>query len=90
VHRSIGFFEARLKVRLEVPMWDGMALTKDRRTHRFAIAPLAQVRAEIVARQLRVEELRRLVASGAYKVDPQRLGMRILFRSLGYSPEKRT
>jgi anti-sigma28 factor (negative regulator of flagellin synthesis) len=68
-----------------------MAFTKDHRTHRFAIAPLAQVRADIVARQLRVEELRRLVASGAYKVDPLRVAMAILFKSFGaYSPEKRT
>jgi anti-sigma28 factor (negative regulator of flagellin synthesis) len=46
---------------------------------------------EINARQLRVEELRRLVARGAYKVDPQKLALRILVKSLGdYSPEKRT
>jgi anti-sigma28 factor (negative regulator of flagellin synthesis) len=55
------------------------------------MAPLAAARAEIVVRQLRVEELRRLVACGAYKVDPQRLAMRILFKAFGgYSPEKRT
>jgi hypothetical protein len=71
-------------------MWESMAFVKDPRTNRLALAPLAQVRAEVVARQLRVEELRRLVASGAYRVDPQRLAMRILFRSFGYSPEKRT
>ncbi len=72
-------------------MWESMAFTKDTRSHKYAMAPLAHVRSETVARQLRVEELRRLVASGRYRVEPQRLAMAILFRSLGaHSPEKRT
>jgi anti-sigma28 factor (negative regulator of flagellin synthesis) len=46
---------------------------------------------EVLTRQLRVEELRRLVAKGAYQVSPQRLALRILVKSLGHhSPEKRT
>lgn len=68
-----------------------MASTKVHRTHRSRVALGTESRTEVIARQLRVEELRRLVARGAYKVDPQRLAMRILFKSLGYySPEKRT
>jgi anti-sigma28 factor (negative regulator of flagellin synthesis) len=40
---------------------------------------------------MRVEELRRLVASGEYRVDPHRLALRILCKALGlYSPENRT
>lgn len=43
----------------------------------------------VSARQLRVEELRRLVAKGAYKVDPRRLALRILVKAVaGYCPDK--
>ncbi len=46
---------------------------------------------EVSARALRIEELRRLVAKGTYKVDPQRLALRILVKAVaGYSPEKCT
>jgi len=44
---------------------------------------------EVSVRALRIEELRRLVARGAYQVDPQRLALRILVKAT-YSPEKRT
>jgi anti-sigma28 factor (negative regulator of flagellin synthesis) len=37
---------------------------------------------EDIARAARVAELRRLVASGRYKVEPQRLAARILSRAL--------
>jgi anti-sigma28 factor (negative regulator of flagellin synthesis) len=70
-------------------MWEYMALSKQHRAHRAPVPP--SVSAEIVARQVRVEQLRRIVAKGTYKVDPQRLALRILFKSFGgYSPEKRT
>ena len=64
------------------------------RTHKDTkptlVAPL-HVPGEIGTRQMRVAELRRLVAQGAYRVNPQRLALRILVKSLGdYSPEKRT
>ena len=46
-----------------------------------AKAPLgANVRA--IARQTRVEELRQAVASGSYKVSPQRLALKIMVRAL--------
>lgn len=74
-----------------VPMSECMALSKDQRARTAATPTPPGVRAEVVARQARVEELRRLVAKGAYKIDPQRLALRILVRSLQrYSPEKRT
>jgi anti-sigma28 factor (negative regulator of flagellin synthesis) len=44
-------------------------------------APLADS-AESVSRQLRVEQLRRQVADGTYKVHPQRLALKILVRAL--------
>lgn len=37
---------------------------------------------EQIARAVRVEELRRLVAAGRYKVEPNRLAARILERAL--------
>ena len=72
-------------------MWEGMALTKDPRAHRTSVAAPPQARVEEVAREIRVEELRRRVANGTYKVDAQRLALRILCRALDiHSPEKRT
>jgi anti-sigma28 factor (negative regulator of flagellin synthesis) len=35
-----------------------------------------------IAREARIAELRRLVASGRYKVEPTRLAMRIMARAL--------
>ena len=37
---------------------------------------------EQIARAVRVEELRRLVAAGRYQVEPQKLAMSILARAL--------
>jgi anti-sigma28 factor (negative regulator of flagellin synthesis) len=37
---------------------------------------------EQIAREVRVEELRRLVASGRYQVEPQKLASSILARAL--------
>jgi hypothetical protein len=42
----------------------------------------ALVGEESVSRQIRVEELRRLVAQGTYKVHPQRLALKILVKAL--------
>ncbi|MBN2574601.1 MAG: flagellar biosynthesis anti-sigma factor FlgM [Deltaproteobacteria bacterium] len=68
-----------------------MAPSKTQRARHVQNAAPPSAPADVVARQVRVEELRRLVAQGAYKVEPQRLALRILVRSLGnYSPEKRT
>ncbi|HEY5282796.1 MAG TPA: flagellar biosynthesis anti-sigma factor FlgM [Polyangia bacterium] len=36
----------------------------------------------MMARQVRVEHLRQLVAKGEYKVSPQRLALRILVKAL--------
>jgi len=38
--------------------------------------------AEAVARQMRVQTLRQLVANGTYKVSPQRLALKILVKAL--------
>jgi anti-sigma28 factor (negative regulator of flagellin synthesis) len=67
-----------------------MALIKTHRAHGNTTAAPLDTRPEVVTREMRVEELRRLVARGDYKVDPQRLALRILCRALGYSPENRT
>jgi anti-sigma28 factor (negative regulator of flagellin synthesis) len=40
---------------------------------------------EQIARGARVEELRQLVASGRYQVEPQQLALRILVRALRQS-----
>lgn len=41
-----------------------------------------------VARAARIAELRRLVASGRYKVEPTRLAMRIMARALSRRDDK--
>jgi anti-sigma28 factor (negative regulator of flagellin synthesis) len=38
--------------------------------------------ADAVARQIRVQHLRQLVASGTYRVSPQRLALKILVKAL--------
>jgi anti-sigma28 factor (negative regulator of flagellin synthesis) len=59
-----------------------MTLSEDIRIRKGpARAPLG-TNAEVVARQMRVEELRQMVASGAYKVSPQRLALKILVKAL--------
>jgi anti-sigma28 factor (negative regulator of flagellin synthesis) len=68
-------------------MWGGMASDKQVRKHPTTASVCPPI--EVSARALRIEELRRLVARGAYKVDPQRLALRILVKAT-YSPEKRT
>jgi anti-sigma28 factor (negative regulator of flagellin synthesis) len=68
-----------------------MAPTKVAKEPKAAVSAPPGPSAEVVARQVRVEELRRLVAEGAYKVDPRRLALRIFGKAMGrYSPEKRT
>jgi anti-sigma28 factor (negative regulator of flagellin synthesis) len=47
----------------------------------FQSAPVTESPAS-VSRQLRVEELRRQVAQGTYKVHPERLALKILVRAL--------
>jgi len=46
-----------------------------------ARAPLG-MNAEVVARRVRVEQLRLMVAEGAYKINPQRLALKILVKAL--------
>jgi anti-sigma28 factor (negative regulator of flagellin synthesis) len=68
-----------------------MAQSKVTRDHNVSTSAPPSVSAEVIARQVRVEELRRLVAQGAYQVDPRRLALRIFTKAMGrYSPEKRT
>jgi anti-sigma28 factor (negative regulator of flagellin synthesis) len=45
-------------------------------------SPVKETTCESVARQVRVERLRQLVASGNYRVSPQRLALRILVKAL--------
>jgi anti-sigma28 factor (negative regulator of flagellin synthesis) len=42
---------------------------------------------EQIAREVRVEELRRLVAAGRYQVEPQKLAMSILARALKHQDQ---
>ena len=59
-----------------------MALSENLRIRKGpASAPLG-VNADVIARQVRVEHLRQLVAKGAYKVSPQRLALKILVKAL--------
>lgn len=69
-------------------MWVGMALSKAHRSPQAANPARLAAHPEVIARQARVEDLRRLVAKGEYKVSPQRLALRILVRSLGHSSER--
>ncbi len=72
-------------------MWEFMAPSKVVREPKAPRSVPPGASAEVVARQVRVGELRRLVAQGAYKVDPRRLALRIFVKATGrYSPEKRT
>ena len=64
----------------------GMSFTGRQSTRKF---PAGSKRAitetnsgEQIARAVRVEELRRLVAAGRYQVEPQKLAMSILTRAL--------
>lgn len=47
-----------------------------------AAAAIASAQGVDFARQARVAELRRLVASGGYRVEPQKLALKILVRAL--------
>ncbi|MCG5051873.1 MAG: flagellar biosynthesis anti-sigma factor FlgM [Myxococcales bacterium] len=49
---------------------------------------LATQSGEDVARAARVEDLRRMVASGRYRVEPDRLAERILRRALARKPRE--
>lgn len=59
-----------------------MTLSEDVRVRKGpARAPLG-ASADKIARQMRVLQLRELVASGGYKVSPQRLALKILVKAL--------
>jgi anti-sigma28 factor (negative regulator of flagellin synthesis) len=64
-------------------MWVLMALSKAHSVRRSHISAPPAANPEVIARQVRVEEIRRLVAKGAYKVNPQRMALKILVKSLG-------
>ena len=67
-------------------MWGVMALSIDHRVQKSPHSAPPAAHPEVVARQVRVEDLRRLVAKGAYQVSPQRLALRILVKSLNLVP----
>ena len=59
-----------------------MTLSEDLRVRKgIACAPFGE-NVEAVARQTRVEQLRQMFATGAYKVSPQRLALKILVKAL--------
>ncbi len=59
-----------------------MAFSENLRSRKQpAKAPLG-ANPEVIARQVRVERLRQLFASGNYRVSPQRLALRILVKAL--------
>jgi anti-sigma28 factor (negative regulator of flagellin synthesis) len=63
-------------------MWLCMASSENLQLRKApAKAPLG-LNADAVARQMRVQHLRKLVASGTYKVSPQRLALKILVKAL--------
>ena len=63
-------------------MWFSMAPSENFQLRKApAKAPLG-MNADAVARQMRVQHLRRLVANGTYKVSPQRLALKILVKAL--------
>jgi anti-sigma28 factor (negative regulator of flagellin synthesis) len=59
-----------------------MALSENIRVRKASSAAPLGAHAETIARQSRVDELRRLVARGQYKVSPQRLALKILVKAL--------
>jgi len=59
-----------------------MTQSEDLRVRKgLARAPLVE-NIEVIARQTRVEQLRQMVATGTYKVSPQRLALKILVKAL--------
>jgi|WetSurMetagenome_2_1015567.scaffolds.fasta_scaffold333575_2 anti-sigma28 factor (negative regulator of flagellin synthesis) len=65
-----------------VPMWAFMALSKEHQAGKSPTFVAQGSTVEVIVRQARVEELRQLVAKGAYKANPQRLALKILVESL--------
>jgi anti-sigma28 factor (negative regulator of flagellin synthesis) len=63
----------------------GRHTTRKLTAHRKGGVVSAQTGEEIV-RAARVQELRQLVASGRYRVEPQKLALRILSRALRQNP----
>ena len=63
-------------------MWLGMALTEQLRIRKHAARAPFGANAEAIDRQVRVQQLRRMVAEGTYKVSPQRLALKILVKAL--------
>jgi anti-sigma28 factor (negative regulator of flagellin synthesis) len=66
-------------------MYVGMALTSGSRLRTCSTKDFAGgMRAEDgdIIRQARIEELRQMVAAGRYRIQPERLALRILVRAL--------
>ncbi len=63
-------------------MYVGMALTIGTRRGPRSANLIVSAPEGDVARAARVEELRQLVASGRYQVQPQKLALKILVRAL--------
>ncbi len=59
-----------------------MAASTDLQVRKGPVSAPAVNHAESVSRRMRVEELRRQVVEGTYKVSPQRLAFKILVKAL--------
>jgi anti-sigma28 factor (negative regulator of flagellin synthesis) len=59
-----------------------MTLSENLRIRKGPARALLGENVEVVARQVRVEQLRQMVAMGTYKVSPQRLALKILVKAL--------
>jgi anti-sigma28 factor (negative regulator of flagellin synthesis) len=59
-----------------------MSATDRLRTRKGPSKAVLSTSPAMIARQSRVEEIRRLVAAGKYRVEPQKLALKILTRAL--------
>ncbi len=74
-----------LKVFRDRPNYVGMSSTGNPRFHKSATKMrdvVAVSGRSDIAREMRIEGLRQMVAAGRYKVEPQKLALRILVRAL--------
>jgi anti-sigma28 factor (negative regulator of flagellin synthesis) len=63
-------------------MSEYMAAQTDLQVRKGPLSAPSTASAESVSRRIRVEELRRQVSEGTYKVHPQRLALKILVKAL--------
>lgn len=64
-------------------MCGGMTVTSKLPVKGKVVAKAVASAGADIARQARVEELRRMVAAGRYRVDPYKLALKIMVKALG-------